>query len=97
MRAGCPFFWANHLPTPVAGVSILEKDVDDLVNQDFGELSASSELPATLRGIQIALMDADFDLQSAKGSMRRISPCEMAHAAIKRCATEIQQSWFDDN
>ena len=95
-RAGCPFFWVNHLVTPATGVSIHESDVDDVVKMDFGPLSASTDLPASLRQVRVALLVKDIDQDAFRGSLRRFSPCEFAHAAIKRCYQECQADWFDD-
>ena len=57
---------------------------------------ATTELPVTVRDVSIGLLDANIKLDTVRGQWKRISPCEFAHAAIKRCYQEMQQRWFDD-
>ena len=91
-RAGCPFFWVNRLATPATGVSTNESDVDDAVKMDFGPMSASTDLPTTLRPVKVALLISEIDFEAFRGSLRRVSPCEFA----QRCYQECQADWFDD-
>jgi hypothetical protein len=62
--------------------------VDQLISMDFGELTAYAELPQQIRAVQVALPADGSELADHKGSLVRISPCELAHAPLKRCFQE---------
>ncbi|MFM7983529.1 MAG: hypothetical protein ACKPKO_29805, partial [Candidatus Fonsibacter sp.] len=83
---GGVFFWANHMWTPTPGVKVSRRSIDDVIEHHY-----KCDLPGKLpHPMVIGIIEDKCPVMEMKGALRKVSPCEFAHAALKACYQVIK-------
>ena len=79
--------YVDHVRSPIAGVQILEDMVDTPMSNDL----PNRRLPCHLAQLDVAITteQKDTSADALRGAYPRLTACELAHVALKRCFLDL--------